>query len=46
MEVDTAPIDECEDGDRGAQLDALEHAEDDHTDLLLRIHHGQLQIRG
>ena len=45
MEVNTAPVEECEDGDSGAQLDALEHADDYPTDLLLRIHHGQLQIR-
>jgi hypothetical protein len=44
MEVDTAPIDECEDGDSGAPLDAHEHAGDDQTNLLLHIHHGQLQI--
>jgi hypothetical protein len=44
IEVDTAPIDECEDGDNGAQLHAHEHADDDPTDLLLHIHHGQLQI--
>ncbi len=44
MEVDTAFVDECDDGDSGAPLDAHEHAGDDHTDLLLLIHHGRLQI--
>jgi hypothetical protein len=44
MEVNTTPIDEWKDGGNDAQLHADEHADEGTADLLMRIHHGQLQI--
>jgi hypothetical protein len=44
MEVNTAPIYERKDGGNDAQLRSDEHVDEGIADLLLRIHHGQLQI--
>jgi hypothetical protein len=45
MEVNTAPVDECMEGCNDVQLRADEHVDEGSADLLLHIHHGQLQIR-
>jgi hypothetical protein len=44
MEVNSAPVDECKEGSNKAQLRADEHVDEGTADLLLHIHHGQLQI--